>query len=1413
MAVTRFVVIVAATVLLVACASAAETCDAENGPVTCAVCAKGADVNIISQLPRYNGAGVAVSANLGAYDWTKCDQDDKCSFNNDIEWGKAYESGSATDPTSYVQSLAIYAVAPVLLFLLTCATCLCFNFCRCICRCKASCCGCGKTYPTNRKKACCCCCGFKQKRDPTLELNSSFGYPKCEVYCVRICMVIFALVIFGLVIVVQMSGNLAFTESLKTVSDGPGGFVTTVDGLVEPVERLITNVFGGTVITAIRDVNATINDAVNVPQMLANLTCVLDFGNNLPSLSGVVDFIDDVELTVERVNRIDPRILNLAALSEEVKVNVTSAADLLLGTLATFQVSQSNFTTKLTTLDGLVTNVLSVVTELQDPTTGVATISQDLKDITSPSSYPSSTLSDSLTTGADSLDELLTGTTMIDVKDSTPRDNLLTNLGTLKGLVDSVPQANVTAANVQSFADTRDNMLATQLLVNMKAVLIAIDEDVGRLPSSAAVRADVLTIKNAGNALNVSDALDVVAQLNYTLNTLPDVDSLRVTIDSIFAITDIIPCARAVLDSASGINDTVITLPAMVNDIVNILDTMEKTIKDAKKMVDDSLQQVEDALNQATGVDVAGMKTQVEQVEGLRSSNNGKLDNLDTSLTALDTAKASSANLLQSKDQLDAIQAQMANMTSVNFTRVVETLNDASGTQVQARSLTQKVIDSITEFAKGRCSNAIQPCLVDGDCSGGGTCGNYAKKWCSDSATTCTGAGGECGSGYCLFDAVSYTALKDAIPSITPPTIDNLDTMTTSLDNIASQADANKINSAKATSDDVKAQLDTIDVSGMTTTLNDFKSKLAQSATTVNNAKGQWVTVKSAVDAVDVSSLKDQVDSFDSSLESFRGQLSIGKDLKKVSANLEDFIFNVLPGLLNTVDHAALTAAAQADGLRGIYTAVTDFAVDLTDWLDDQLVVFNMTRLNVTGMIDENESKFMPALDALSDPTFKNYGPYYYLASVAGYKMVPAGQAGAKYVEFDDQLVKYADDRMCLTTTCIHNTIEFYNKESVGTILKVMSDSGEAPNVPLSREEMTAVPFVFPLLAAVLGLIGAVFCCGQKCRWQPVPTCCSMFCICATLPFIFLFSGFAFFATMVASDACYGGANMGYEMMTCATIGMDSVGGSTCVIDVSGDESLELNIRALYSELLGGGCPAAGTSQLNGLFTQLDSIADNIVRPKVSNISMPSGLELRPRMQGIITDGGDSLLSHMSTFIGDVGGVATCEAISGDIEAMKSSVCCEVMNAFYWITAGWYLIAFSMCCCGCPAAVLGYKRFANRPWGPQWKDAVKELGAQKQARQQEMTAVVQRRDGAGGGVTDLNAVLAAQHGGMTPQVGGAPVPVLAGAGAPMQQGFQPQYRNQRASYTETQSNPMVPAFQPTGPPMPTRTKRRDNKKR
>jgi len=66
----------------------------------------------------------------------------------------------------------------------------------------------------------------------------------------------------------------------------------------------------------------------------------------------------------------------------------------------------------------------------------------------------------------------------------------------------------------------------------------------------------------------------------------------------------------------------------------------------------------------------------------------------------------------------------------------------------------------------------------------------------------------------------------------------------------------------------------------------------------------------------------------------------------------------------------------------------------------------------------------------------------------------------------------------------------------------------------------------------------------------------------------------------------------------------------------------------------------------------------------------------------------------------------SCGRLNGVVGDIKAAVCCDLLSPVFWFVSAWYLLAWSMCLCGLPAACLGRKRFPKEPWGPAYEDSL-----------------------------------------------------------------------------------------------------------
>lgn len=170
---------------------------------------------------------------------------------------------------------------------------------------------------------------------------------------------------------------------------------------------------------------------------------------------------------------------------------------------------------------------------------------------------------------------------------------------------------------------------------------------------------------------------------------------------------------------------------------------------------------------------------------------------------------------------------------------------------------------------------------------------------------------------------------------------------------------------------------------------------------------------------------------------------------------------------------------------------------------------------------------------------------------------------------------------------------------------------------------------------------------------------------------------------MVVADGCRGLPNVGHhyiqgsENALCTMIG-SSVNASyrpgTCTLHPTSDSAIDLHLADIFAAVMGS-CSSHPTA-LSGLFAQtaalLASLPASTVNATLNQISgtgdttgayavSSMGIIPRPPLRHVLSTAGVGLSATLSNFIDDLSGVLTCDALSGDINAVMGSFCCDFM--------------------------------------------------------------------------------------------------------------------------------------------------------
>ena len=290
----------------------------------------------------------------------------------------------------------------------------------------------------------------------------------------------------------------------------------------------------------------------------------------------------------------------------------------------------------------------------------------------------------------------------------------------------------------------------------------------------------------------------------------------------------------------------------------------------------------------------------------------------------------------------------------------------------------------------------------------------------------------------------------------------------------------------------------------------------------------------------------------------------------------------------------------------------------------------------------------------------------------------------------------YGDSTYCLTDNCLINTVDYYTNNGLKTITE-----GTVP-IPVTAPHLNGLLFLIPAFIGAMGL--AAMLAWKKydvANWFATIT---VVLLLIFLPLMFVFASLLFPALMIQADICYGGLNLGYDMLVqqrdtiCTMIGGTGPA-DDCVYTLDGFDII-LNIPALYQDVLGGQCDSTLTD--NAVLAMFNSLRDSAmlwpdekVTAAIINFNNNTdGLTIQPLLASVLHAAAAETSTHLQDFITSLSSQLSCDALHASFSDIKSSFCCSVTSSLYWFFGSWFLIGLTSLVCGVPAAVCGRKRFA-----------------------------------------------------------------------------------------------------------------------
>jgi hypothetical protein len=601
-------------------------------------------------------------------------------------------------------------------------------------------------------------------------------------------------------------------------------------------------------------------------------------------------------------------------------------------------------------------------------------------------------------------------------------------------------------------------------------------------------------------------------------------------------------------------------------------------------------------------------------------------------------------------------------------------------------------------LAKGFCtSDSTTICVTNSDCVSA-DCGNLGKYRCAnDGATACT-ADADCSGSYCLADSSLITNLAAVLSGYG----------TSEVDGAALSSALGDLNNFDGISDQVQAAQDAV-----------AAGRDAATAFNVSDASAMIGDFNDAIETLGLDDIIQQIRDAQEQMADLKVAEKIdpykdyGKHQRRLSRKMEDilvdittvraFFFDPTVGLAVAFRNLAPTV------LQDIYTANgPSFVVKyilaevdaLNNYFADNIITQNISRSDrassMNGTLDTLDK--MGGYEQAGYGDMRENGATYYLMRLSGADTVLASFATFAGVWVDSNGEEYPDDLTCTMETCEDHTWDVINNDMISEWPLEMPFFPELA-LDYTLGQIFLAMWIPPLITAFLGL--NVFLLNFKFYKERARKCCTfmfMSCVFCQLPFILLFTAMIFPMSVVISDVCDSGGNIGTSYLVaygddmCANSfgGVGSLSACDVVVDTVGSENITItvDILGMYESVVNGKC--SGEDPFASI---MDTLAEEIVDQPSEALDDwfedNEDMKLREPLKNVMREAAINEGNSLAFFFSFAGSnLFNCEHFADLFQQFSGATCGSFMTPFLWLVGSWYLAAWIIVCCAFPAGCL-----------------------------------------------------------------------------------------------------------------------------
>ena len=1275
----------------------ASTAECANDDVTCAVCPTASRGNDISGLPRLNANGHFLSPNLGSYSWYECDAfGHNChSFLSNPQYSRwLNQMPNDSHPINYVQSVFVYALFGLLCLLLS-LTC---GFSLCCCR-----------YWYDRDMGGLCGGVHPQRRlrwigvviDPD---DKRWKYTWKERWFARGLMFTFVLLIWTWVGLGYFNGTATLPTAAKDTIVSPAGMAHTLQSTQQPVQSLLVAMGSGTLVHAVQNVSTLFTDVVSLPDMVAQMECISGPLHALPSLDGVDELLANISgvtaLIATAQVQLDADVTaSIASLTVPL---MEVAANLSLYAAASPTADVQSVIANLTSLLNYTDHVQTESGNIAPPLTTFMLLAPTLATTTVLAHAPNASLAHLIPDN----------TTTSPFSSLAERQLLLYRWGNFTSTLAALPNLGTVSGAIARY--NADLALAAAQLDDALSAMDSTAAAVAEWDGYMQAVTDTLAVYPATVAsFNLRPEEALIGRLNSSVLAVlaGQQSALTAQVVQLSDLSAVLPCMQALLPLVNRTNTEVISLSGNISGVLSdyaaelnatlpgIVSTLQNfssellnitcgatslfnfsSVLSALRNASDAIAHMSGSLNTTNYDTLSALHAQIVQQLDLSSG-------LST-LSALSSALSAAVIPTSFTDTLTAYSAYYQSLAS-NYSAFTSDLALWSGSMGGVKRCKVPVPASGAACVYDR-QCAPLTCVLDYNRVAYMVqqVGNYTTHYPSFAAMASTAA---------QVTAVNDTLANDGVRPLRAALVASVNLL---------DAESAPLQGAMSDVEDVIDRLgnySTADIDErFTALLQTVNATLNFSATTAQLASfnGTLATIQS------------NLPQFDSSLQ--------------LLTTLDAFLFTQYPRefspeLANLTAPPALFPSSPVANITLQLAQVVNAMLTVLDSvpaINDSVGAYDFVgrSLNVRSYLDLLYSAdysaygavyyFGSIYNAFSSSSLTVLNPNNLLASnttstgiaydATNWAVFDAFDADKNRFDAYASGNAYPDGSYCLTDNCLRNTVDYYTQNGLKTIT-----AGAVP-VPVTAPHLNGLLFLIPAFIGALGLAAML-------AWKRYDVAsglatATVVLLLLFLPLMFVFAALLFPALMVQADVCYGGLNLGYNVLVqqrdtiCTLIGGTGPA-DDCVYTLDGFEII-LNIPALYQDVLGGQCDSSVTD--NAVQAMFNSIRDSATLwpdEKVSKAVLnfnnnTDGLTIQPLLAAVLHAAAAETSTHLDAFITQLSAQLSCDALHASFAEVKSSFCCSVTSSLYWFFGSWFLIGLTSLVCGVPAAVCGRKRFA-----------------------------------------------------------------------------------------------------------------------